>query len=84
MSVLIDCKARIKPKIEKYLAVVGLLSVFLTNLASYYEWSGSIRFTLGLPALFYIVLIVGTKANIWEQVKYEHGKPSTVNDKRNA
>ena len=84
MSVLIDCKARIKPKIERKLVLAALVSMFLMYLASHLEWSQTIRLVLALPAFFYIILLVGTKANIWEQVEYEHGRRSTTNDSHKA
>ncbi len=84
MSVLIDCKARIKPKIESKLRVAASVSMLLVYLASCMEWSETIRFVLGLPAFFYIVLLIGTKADIWEQVEFEHGSSPSRSDSRNT
>ncbi|MDA0152265.1 hypothetical protein OH460_08125 [Vibrio sp. Makdt] len=83
MSVLIDCKTRMKPNIERMLATLSIVSMVMVYLASHYEWSESIRFVLGLPALFYIVILAGTKAAIWEKVEYEHGRSASKNDHHN-
>lgn len=67
MSILSDCGVRITPKVDRILAYIMLASVTLVMLAKHYELDASIRSIVGFPALFYVVLLVGTKANIWSK-----------------